>query len=644
MDKPKYYRPEWTVDGDYKEECENIMNNHILTRVDKTFYKKCSPEETIRRIREILYDCGIYIMELNDTQNGFYHSHLHIANDNLLPFDIQTNGKGMTPAYSLASGYAEMMERLQNNLLFCNQKFATKKFLATLPEDSLFRQKVEAAGVALDYESFPDEKNIPIEEYLNSKDCLLPDFQKQYLIDHIDSLQGLELNCLPFYDVFGRRVNYIPQLFCSGSNGMCAGNSPAEAIVQGFCEIFERYALRKIMLDECIPPQIPLEYFEGTAIYDKIMALQNRKIVVLDCSFGMKLPVIGSLIIDTEHYKYRLMMAGATTATVALERCLTEHFQASQPEGAMHNIFSYKPFPNRTAWESRLINYLWSVNRGDGELDVVKLLTSSADFQFEGFHTVEGDSHEEELSYIFNHILKPNHFDCYIRDNSILGFPSYHIVVPGMSDVFRSYFDDDQYYDRYDALHHKNTLNFKNQTKEWMSRLAHTHVEALKNPKGWAPTIFGGFLYNQEIMENAPDYRLFLATIFMHCKEYADAHQQLQIFIESLNAEEDSEMLPYFNCCLLYTRLKSEAKSDIEISIALKSVFAPELVEEVLVDMGNDDQLQYYDMPSCFHCEDCPVTNGCRYLEAMKILKNVQKNNTLNKQTQLIDFIRQLQL
>ncbi|MCQ2271511.1 MAG: YcaO-like family protein [Bacteroidales bacterium] len=118
----------------------------ILPRIDKNFYKKCAPEETIRRIREILYNCGIYIMELNDTQDGFYHSHLHIANDNLLPFEITTNGKGMTPAYSLASGYAEMMERLQNNLKFDGQKFVTKQFLSTLPEDSLFRQKVENAG------------------------------------------------------------------------------------------------------------------------------------------------------------------------------------------------------------------------------------------------------------------------------------------------------------------------------------------------------------------------------------------------------------------------------------------------------------------------------------------------------------------
>lgn len=613
----------------------------ILPRIDKNFYKKCAPEETIRRIREILYNCGIFIMELNDTQDGFYHSHLHIANDNLLQFNIQTNGKGMTPAYSLASGYAEMMERLQNNLKFDGQKFVTKKFLATLPEDSLFRQKVEAAGIALDYEAFPDEKKFEVEEYLLSGNCILPDFQKQYLWEHIADLKGLELNCMPYYEVFSKKTRYIPQALCSRSNGMCAGNSPAEAIVQGFSEIFERYALRKIMLDECIPAQIPLEYFEGTAIYNKIMALQNRKVVVLDCSFGMRLPVIGALIIDTEHYKYRLMMAGATTATVALERCLTEHFQASHPEDAMHDIFGYKPFPNRTAMESRLTNYLWSVNRSDGELDVIKLLTSPSDFPFEGFHTVEGNSHEEELSYIFSHILQPNGFDCYIRDNSILGFPSYHIIVPGMSDVFRSYFEDDQFYHLYDGLCFEKELNFKSQSKEWMSRLAHVHVDSLKNPKGWAPTIYGG-LYNQKAKDDAPDYRLFLATIFLHCREYADAYLQLKNFVDTLDANEDAETRPYFNCCLLYIKMKSENIAENEIFEALCKLFEAPLVQEVMEDMGKEDQLQYYNMPTCFHCEECPVANGCQYLSAMKLVKKLQCKTTVHNQQALINLLKNL--
>jgi len=618
------------------------MAENIRPRVDKNFYKKCSPEETIRRIREILYNCGIYIMELNDTQDGFYHSHLHIANDNLLQFDIQTNGKGMTPAYSLASGYAEMMERLQNNLKFAGQKFVTKKFLATLPEDSLFRKKVEAADIALDYEAFPDEMKFEIEDYLRSDNCILPDFQKQYLLEHIADLKGLELNCMPYYEVFSEKTKYIPQVLCSGSNGMCAGNSPAEAIVQGFSEIFERFALRKIMLEERIPAQIPLEYFAGTEIYNKILSLENRKVVVLDCSFGMKLPVIGALIIDTEHYKYRLMMAGATTATVALERCITEHFQASQPEGAMHDIFGYKPFPNRTAKESRLTNYLWNVNRGDGELDVVKLLTSPTDYEFEGFHTVEGNTHEEELSYIFSNILKPNGFDCYIRDNSILGFPSYHIVVPGISDVFRFYFADDQFYHLYDELCFEKTLNFKAQSNEWMSQLAHVHVNSLKNPKGWAPSIYGGFLYNQTTKDDAPDYRLFLATIFLHCKEYDDAYQQLKNFVNTLDADDDAAMKAYFNCCLQYINMKGENHSDNVIFDALCKLFDAALVNEVMEDMGKEDQLQYYLTPTCFHCENCPVADGCQYLDAMKLVKNMQSVTLLRNQQTLIVLVNNL--
>ena len=118
------------------------MAQTILPRIDKNFYKKCSPEETIHRIREILYKCGIYIMELSDTQDGFYHSHLHIANKELLQFGIQTNGKGMTPAYSLASAYAEMMERLQNAMLIGGRNRATRAYLDTLPADSLYRKKL----------------------------------------------------------------------------------------------------------------------------------------------------------------------------------------------------------------------------------------------------------------------------------------------------------------------------------------------------------------------------------------------------------------------------------------------------------------------------------------------------------------------
>ncbi len=41
---------------------EDTSYRSVLPRIDKNFYKKCFPEETIHRIREILYKCDIYIM------------------------------------------------------------------------------------------------------------------------------------------------------------------------------------------------------------------------------------------------------------------------------------------------------------------------------------------------------------------------------------------------------------------------------------------------------------------------------------------------------------------------------------------------------------------------------------------------------
>ena len=336
-------------------------------------------------------------------------------------------------------------------------------------------------------------------------------------------------------------------------------------------------------------------------------------------------------------------MAGAATATVALERCLTEHFQASHPEDNMHDMFSYKQFPNRTQYETRLINYLYSVNRSDGELDVMRLLSCQPNYEFEGFHTIQGESHEEELSYIFLHILRPNHFDCYIRDNSILGFPAYHIFIPGMSDVFRVYNDDDNHYGMAESYFEPKILDLKSQSPEFLHCLADNYVASRKNARGFETSVFGNFMYNQSTLENSPNSTLFLATLYLQCKDYAAAYQQLQKFADSLDAVEDAEMRPYFYCALQYLKLKIENIPLYQIVVKLKLLFDESLVDEVLNDMASDDQLQYYDLPSCPHCEHCPVANACYFVDAMQLTKSVEQNTILKKQNSMVDLLDNIQ-
>ena len=62
----------------------------------------------------------------------------------------------------------------------------------------------------------------------------------------------------------------------TATSGLCCGNTPTEAILHGFCEIFERYATRIIYTQNLTPPTIPFDTYKGTNAYDIIKHLDNE--------------------------------------------------------------------------------------------------------------------------------------------------------------------------------------------------------------------------------------------------------------------------------------------------------------------------------------------------------------------------------
>ena len=105
-------------------------------------YKDCSPLETIDRVRNLLYNVGILTKESHQTNGITYSCRISIAQDNLDLLDIGTNGKGRSFEYSLASGYAEFMERLQNHVLLNGKDYATLDFVSKIPDDSAYLKKL----------------------------------------------------------------------------------------------------------------------------------------------------------------------------------------------------------------------------------------------------------------------------------------------------------------------------------------------------------------------------------------------------------------------------------------------------------------------------------------------------------------------
>lgn len=616
-----------------------VDNNHIIPLKRKSWYKNCSPEDTIHRIRNILYDLGILITEESGHEQGFYHSHIYISNDELRPFNIMTNGKGTTAAYALASAYSEMMERLQNGYKFYGERYATKKFISSLSPQCEYVKNLRKYCGILDYASYADEVYFNIKDYLLSENNIFSETQTKYIIEYGDKdfLNNYELCCVPYYDIMNGESKYLPSdCFCSGTNGMCAGNTPSEALVQGFCEIFERYAIKQLMLYDSVPPQIPLNYFKGTSIYEKILKLDNLRIIVLDCSFQLDLPVLGTIIINTKEDTCCLEMAGAATAEVALERCLTEHFQSGNPSEDMSRIFDNVEYDDNTKFEQ-----FYRQSKGFGKIDLKKLLSSEPQYEFKGFYSIIGDNSEEELSWIINKLIMKNGLQCFIRDNSILGYPTYHIYIPAMSDIYDNHNIDDLYITMFTFYLQPNVLNLKKQNVVTLKIICDNTINGFSKVRSSHIPIYANFLYNQETRESRPDNDLFVSTILLQCGDYEKASNILRKFIQRLNKTSDIKAIKYYNCALDYIQLKND-NSDASIYHKLVPLYGTELVDEIISDVNSENKLYDYDLPSCFNCEVCEVKEACCYFNAMKVVKALQDKTILKNQNAIISMINSL--
>lgn len=605
-------------------------------KLGKDFYKAKKPVETIKFIRDIFYKLGIFVVETSDFHEDFYHSHLTIANKGLSHLRISTNGKGRDPEFSLASAYAEMMERLQNNLKFLFvEKYAVAKFTSKLPENTLYRTVLEKKDLILDYLYYPDEKEISWNELLTDESG---DFfkllrqnasyiKKNYPLDN-------KVICVPYYNVFKDNITHFPvKNWITGSNGMCAGNTPEEALVQGICEIFERFAIRNIFLNDIKPPEISIELFLGTGIYNKILKLKTEKnieVIVFDCSLGIELPVIGTLIIYKNIQKYRLEFAGATDPVIALERCLTEHFQPFGIENKLNDINRTRSSFDKTIDERKVKNFYRQFSDATGELDMSNWLLKDSSYIFTGFKTINGSTHKEELDNLLE-LIKDLNFNIYIRDNSILGFPSFHVVIPGMSEVAYLYNEDDLYVELIALDLNQSIINLKSLTKQQIYNICKERERHHSKTRPVILNFKNEILYNNSKKIDVINEFLLLASMFYYVGDLDKSIKCVRNFIKSKEDMDTDDDLNYFYCVIFYLELKNKKNRDEDIENELLKVYNEELVYEVIEDLKNPEKaLQYYDLPTCFDCKKCPIKDDCRLFDVLVVIKKIHNHINSN--------------
>lgn len=286
----------------------NKSNNWFkgFSNTTKKYKDKCLlPEETCDKIYEILKTF------FEDTKFNFYHESLRCPFSNIwstvnfinydtTPFLI-VGGKGISLELAKASGYGELMERLQVGYFFSSNSFRERlvpKYNENISFDIIklnqnFRQKAR-------------ELNNPYLPKWNDR-------RKKYV---------------PFLNAYNMEEVLIDDIFLIDGTGYASGNSYEEAFTQALCEVFERYSALKIVLNKIECPNIPIERISkyNKGVIEEIEQA-GINITIKDFSLNKGIPVVGILYNYRDFGELELKVGSATSIDVAVERCLTEFMQ-----------------------------------------------------------------------------------------------------------------------------------------------------------------------------------------------------------------------------------------------------------------------------------------------------------------------------
>lgn len=375
--------------------------------------KDCEPKQTVNRIKKILRENNVKVKEskIINIDDSIYSTRIELRD---IP-GIGTNGKGVSKEFALASAYAEFMERLQSKFLL-KSNFLNKEI----------------------NKSFSDEIYLEFEEFEKK----FPNITNNQHIREIAKNNAEYRYYTKFYDIFNNRYTDLPIKLINlltHSNGLCSGNSKEEALVQGICEILERHCYREILFKEIPLPSIKIDNIEEYSTFEQLRELQRLGFVysIKDCSLNRQYPVVGLIIYDNNKEKYIFTIGSDPDFNIALQRCITEAFQgleANEIEKKMKPVNNnYQEMKEKYNNTFKQDNWLKCYSSNSG-IQPLSFFDDTLEINLKSLPFFKVKNNNEALKVILE-CLKQKELNLYIKDYSYLGFDTYKIYIPGLSEI-----------------------------------------------------------------------------------------------------------------------------------------------------------------------------------------------------------------
>lgn len=586
-------------------------------------YKEKKPSETVEKVKSILNNLGIEVEEKWSDKSSVNTYSLRIC---IKGTDIGQNGKGMTREFAMASGYAEFLERLQNGMM---------------------RFRIEKPSKDLPFSNVPDEKNFKVKEYIeknnsflnnilkqngkgNSSKCEKEEFLMKILNGQYMDNNEKTYTYIPYYSVKNKEIQYIPDKLFSylyDTNGMCAGNSKEEALIEGISEVLERYTAMKIFKEKICLPEIPDEYiktfpkvYKMKEVLDKDERYYYR---LVDCSFGGKYPVAGLYIIEKNSGKFGFKMGAHPDYGIAMERCFTEAAQGVDIfEYARSNTFDFYDAENND--KKRITNFVFN------SLSSVtyEVIGDKPIYKFTKMPDVSNLNNKEILKGLVQPLLNDGR-DILVRDVDVLGFPSFSIAIPGMSEIS---FDESATYfyvfmKMQEILKDLKTITLNN-IKEVIEMM-----EIIVNTVGYDKL---SILINVDDIEILPceeiglGAKYFLGICYIMNKQYNKAAkllEDLSFIADNLISNEVERIV--VKASYYYASAMDKLGDHKEAMKYINMLFSKEIADYIDDSFSNENNIIYnhYKIGEADYVDN----NDEYYLPFMKKLREKQKENAINQ-------------
>lgn len=591
------------------------MPSHAAFVPDGSF-KDATPQNTIQRIKNILESHGIFT-ETRWNNTGV--PHCYSVRVNVSGTTFGSNGKGVNEEFALASGYGELMERLQLGYVFRHDQQKTTGLVAeeTLGHRCAPQQLLERNRKW--YTAYARELQSTMGVTMTEEAMLAQYADEQGLVD-----------VTPYYCVSSDSIEYLPTKIRKtvyATNGCAAGNTMEEAMVQAISEIVERNHKCRILRENPVLPQIPDEVMKTFPIVWQIISFLREnglKVTVKDCSLGTKFPVVCVCIIDSRTGKYHTHFGAFPNLEIALQRTLTESFQGR----ALHSVGQHTEFMPRSADPNSQKYMMNELVKGTAEKFPAFFMEASQESYNAnvGFGTT---TNRQRLRKCLEYFAEQG-LDVLIRDSSCLGFPTCQVLIPGYSEVFTyrvSMKHDDTRYTKYAkaAMRNPVTAGMENM----LGLMMHLNVTAERNLGRRLFATDAGLAIDVTPQED--NYLLNMASAYV---DYATGKKENAIRAVKRSLElAPREHQEYLICLKRYFTLSEEGYTQQEVRAILEHFHRSETVQELYrcLETGGNPLERVVLRCDLKSCDQCRLQDRCTQNATDKLA------TMINQRTQNMD-------